>query len=124
GGRIWIGVEKQADEIVVAVRDSGAGIPREMLSKVFDLFTQIDHSLDRSHGGLGVGLTLVRRLVELHGGSVQAFSEGPGQGSEFVVRLPLLAADISEAAGAGSAEPQSSMTARRILAVDDNKDSV
>ena len=71
------------------VRDTGAGIPREMLSKVFDLFTQVDRSLDRSEGGLGIGLTLVRRLVELHGGRVAAFSEGPGRGSEFVVRLPL-----------------------------------
>ena len=87
GGRIWLTVEKEDDEVVLRVRDTGAGIPREMLSKVFDLFTQMDHSLDRSQGGLGVGLTLVRRLVECMEATVHAFSDGPGRGSEFVVRL-------------------------------------
>ncbi len=87
GGRIWLTVEKEDGQIALRVRDTGAGIPKEMLSKVFDLFTQMDNSLDRAQGGLGVGLTLVRRLVEMHGGTVHAFSDGPGRGSEFVVRL-------------------------------------
>src|SRR5207237_1270967 len=76
------------DEVVFAVRDSGIGIPPEMLAHIFDLFTQVDRSLDRSQGGLGIGLTLVRRLVELHGGTVRATSAGLQQGSEFTVRLP------------------------------------
>ena len=71
------------------MRDTGIGIPPEMLPRVFDLFTQVDRSLDRSQGGLGIGLTLVRRLVEMHGGTVTAASDGPGYGSEFVVRLPV-----------------------------------
>ena len=69
------------------------GIPAEMLGSVFELFTQVDRSLDRSQGGLGIGLTLVRQLVEMHAGRVEAHSDGPGRGSEFVVRLPLLNAD-------------------------------
>src|SRR5207248_2085596 len=91
GGRIWLTVAREEAEAVFRVRDTGMGIAPPMLASVFDLFTQVDRSLDRSQGGLGIGLTLVRRLVELHGGSVAAHSAGPGQGSEFVVRLPALA---------------------------------
>ena len=83
--------DREGDEAVFRVRDNGIGIPAEMLAQVFDLFTQVDRSLDRSQGGLGIGLTLVRRLVEMHGGTVQARSEGPGRGSEFILRLPALA---------------------------------
>src|SRR5262249_44635058 len=90
GGQIYLSVERDGNEGVFRVRDSGIGIPAEMLSRVFDLFTQVDRSLDRSQGGLGIGLTLVRRLVAMHQGTVQASSAGPGKGSEFVVRLPLL----------------------------------
>src|SRR5262249_37428841 len=90
GGRIGVTVERQGAQAVVRVRDTGIGIPTELLPHVFDLFTQGDRSLARSEGGLGIGLTLVKSLVELHGGRVEAFSEGPGQGSEFVVRLPIL----------------------------------
>jgi signal transduction histidine kinase/DNA-binding response OmpR family regulator len=90
GGRIWLSVRRDGADVEFRVRDTGAGIPRDMLTKVFDLFTQVDGTLDRSQGGLGIGLTLVRRLVEMHDGSVQAFSDGPGRGSEFVVRLPAL----------------------------------
>jgi signal transduction histidine kinase len=74
------------------VRDNGVGIPPEMLSQVFDMFTQVDRSLERSQSGLGIGLTLVKRLVEMHGGSIEAHSGGHGRGSEFVVRLPIVVA--------------------------------
>ena len=84
GGRIDLTVAREGGEAVFRVRDTGIGIAAEMLPRVFDLFTQVDRSLDRSQGGLGIGLTLVRRLVEMHGGTVQAFSDGPGRGSEFV----------------------------------------
>ncbi|WP_434113442.1 PAS domain S-box protein [Methylocaldum sp. GT1TLB] len=89
GGHVWLLAERQGPDAVVSIRDEGIGISAEMLPHVFDLFTQADRSIDRSQGGLGLGLSLVRHLVELHGGSVEARSEGPGLGSEFVVRLPL-----------------------------------
>jgi signal transduction histidine kinase len=88
GGRVDLTVAREGDEAVLRVRDNGVGIEAEMLGKVFELFTQVGHSLGRSQGGLGIGLTLVRQLVELHGGRVTVHSEGPGKGSEFVVRLP------------------------------------
>jgi PAS domain S-box-containing protein len=91
GGRIWLTAERLGDEAVVRVRDSGIGIPREKLLDIFEMFEQVDPSLDRSRGGLGIGLTLVKRLVELHGGRVEAHSDGLGQGTELVVCLPLLA---------------------------------
>ncbi len=90
GGQIRLAVARDGDRVAFRVRDSGVGIPREMLGRVFDLFAQVDQSLDRSQGGLGLGLTLVRSLVELHGGSVEARSDGPGRGSEFIVRLPVM----------------------------------
>ena len=83
--------------MVVSVRDTGIGIAPEMLPHIFDLFVQADRSLERAHGGLGIGLTLVRRLVELHDGSVTASSDGPGKGSEFVVRLPRAAVGDEDA---------------------------
>ena len=89
GGKISATGYGERGEVVLSVRDTGMGISHEMLPRVFDLFVQIDPSLARSEGGLGVGLTLVRTLVELHGGSIIAHSEGPGRGSEFVVRLPV-----------------------------------
>jgi PAS domain S-box-containing protein len=93
GGQIWLAVQHEGGDVVFCVRDRGIGIPREMLVRVFDLFTQAAHSPDRPPDGLGVGLALVRSLVELHGGSVQALSEGPGKGSEFILRLPALPGD-------------------------------
>jgi signal transduction histidine kinase/ActR/RegA family two-component response regulator len=90
GGQIRLGVAVVGSEVVFRVRDNGVGIPVEMLPQVFDLFAQVGHSLDRAQGGLGLGLTLVRSLTEMHGGSVEARSEGPGRGSEFLVRLPIL----------------------------------
>ena len=95
GGRISLTAEPVAHEVLVRVRDSGIGIPADQLAKIFDMFVQVDRSLERSRGGLGIGLTLVKRLVELHGGTVEAHSEGPGHGSEFVVRLPLVAMPTS-----------------------------
>ena len=90
GGQIRLAAAAEGAEVVFRVRDNGIGIPPEMLSRIFDLFAQVDHSLDHSQGGLGLGLTLVRSLVEMHGGSVQALSEGLSRGSEFIVRLPIL----------------------------------
>ena len=91
GGSIALSAEREGGNVVVKVTDSGIGIPRESLDRVFDMFTQLDQSLERSQGGLGIGLTLVKRLVEMHHGSVEAHSEGRGRGSEFVVRLPVMA---------------------------------
>jgi two-component system CheB/CheR fusion protein len=89
GGHVWLAVGRDGGDAVVRVRDDGAGIPKEMLESVFDLFVQSSRTLDRADGGLGVGLTLVRSLIALHGGTVTAVSEGHGKGSELVVRLPL-----------------------------------
>jgi signal transduction histidine kinase len=88
GGRISLTAVSEDDHVVFIVSDSGIGIPAEMLEKIFDMFTQVNQSLERSHGGLGIGLTLVKRLVALHGGTVIARSEGTGTGSEFIIRLP------------------------------------
>ena len=98
GGLIRLSVAREGDEVVLRVGDNGVGIEAEMLGCIFDLFTQIGRSLHRAQGGLGVGLMLVRQLVELHGGQVSVHSEGPGKGSEFVVRLPIQMASPSEAA--------------------------
>jgi two-component system CheB/CheR fusion protein len=127
---------------VIRVRDTGVGISREMLPRIFDLFAQADRSLDRSQGGLGLGLTLVRSLVLMHGGTVCARSEGPGKGSEFIVRLPLASSDGESLEGypgslpeelygsngpAGVAPPAAAFlpgpSGRRVLVVDDNVDA-
>jgi PAS domain S-box-containing protein len=126
GGRIWLTAAKEGGESVLRVRDTGMGIPAEMLPKVFDLFTQAERTLDRAEGGLGIGLMLVRRLTEMHHGAVQAFSAGPGEGSEFVVRLPLL--PDRPPAVAAAHEPDRGKPAKvslthRILVVDDHRDS-
>jgi PAS domain S-box-containing protein len=125
GGRIWLDVRREGDEAVICVRDTGVGISAEMLPRVFDLFTQVDPTLDRSQGGLGVGLTLVRSLVEMHGGIVRASSPGPGRGSEFVVRLPALPRDTPPESGQAAAPRPAHAPApsRRILIVDDNVDA-
>ena len=123
GGEIWLTVQREDGWAVVSVRDTGAGIPPEMLPSVFELFTQIDRHADRAQGGLGIGLTLVKSLVEMHGGTVQANSAGLGKGSEFVVRLPLVPdrhpADFSAAPEISS----SLLKPRRVLVVDDNRDA-
>ncbi|MEX0641984.1 MAG: HAMP domain-containing sensor histidine kinase [Pirellulales bacterium] len=89
GGQIWLSAERDGPEVVLRVRDSGIGMAPELLPRVFDLFTQGERGFDRSQGGLGIGLTMVRSLVEMHGGSVVGESDGPGQGSEFIVQLPV-----------------------------------
>jgi len=119
GGAVYVSVFTAGEEAVVRVRDSGVGIPPDMLPRVFDLFMQVSPSLARSEGGLGIGLTLVRTLVELHGGSVSAHSAGPGQGSEFVVRLPLAAPMEATA----PAPPSAPSPTRQMLIVEDNGDA-
>ncbi len=122
GGRISLRVERRGGEAVVAVADTGIGIPAEMLPRIFDMFTQLDRPLERSQGGMGIGLSLVRGLVETHNGRVEVRSDGPGKGSEFVVRLPL------QSAPAQGQRPDNDVRdarcdAFRILVVDDNEDS-
>ncbi len=121
GCHIFLAVEERGGEVWVSVKDTGVGIPPNMLSKIFDMFMQVDRSLDRSQGGLGIGLTLVQRLVEMHGGSVSAFSEGEGRGCEFTVRLPILA-QAKQPLQPAPKEP-AARTIRRFLVVDDNRDS-
>lgn len=124
GGRISLSAARQDGEVVVRVRDTGVGIPPDMLPKVFEMFTQVDRSLERSQGGLGIGLTLVKVLVELHGGSVEARSDGPGQGSEFVVRLPVEPTAVPVAGPPSeSGERAGPPGTCRILVADDNVDS-
>jgi PAS domain S-box-containing protein len=126
GGRIELTAEREGNEAVIRVRDNGIGIPAEMLPKVFEMFTQIDRTLNRSRGGLGIGLTLVKRLVEMHGGAVEAHSEGENEGSEFVVRLPLANPSISDQPASGPGVPVGTSAVepkQRILVVDDNLDA-
>jgi CheY-like chemotaxis protein len=121
GGSLWLTAEPIEGEVTIRVRDNGVGIPRDLLPHVFDLFVQADVSLERARGGLGVGLTIVRRLVEMHGGRVDAHSAGAGQGSEFIVHLPL-----SRTATAGMwPAPAASRptTPLKVLVIEDNKDS-
>lgn len=125
GGQIRLTVERREAEARIVVRDNGMGIRPEMLPKIFDLFTQVDSSLERAQGGLGIGLALVRNLVEMHGGRVEVKSDGPGRGSEFAVWLPLLPTSSQDTAAAKSAavEATAQPAARRILVVDDNRDT-
>jgi len=126
GGRITVTGQEDGDHVVLRVRDTGIGIDAEMLPRIFDLFTQERQALDRSQGGLGLGLAIVRSLVNLHDGSVSAASEGQGRGTEFTVRLPR-AARSSAGDGAGRRRTASGAEARgearRILIVDDNEDA-
>jgi PAS domain S-box-containing protein len=122
--RIWLSVEPREDEVLIRVRDEGVGMTEDELSRVFNLFEQADTSIARTRGGLGIGLTLVKRIVELHGGGVSATSRGLSQGSEFVVRLPL-SERVAAPAGGGaySGRESARQTGRRILVVDDNVDA-
>ncbi|HYF48283.1 MAG TPA: PAS domain S-box protein [Planctomycetota bacterium] len=123
GGRIRVAARIENDEAVLRVADNGMGIAPEMLARIFDPFTQADRSLDRSQGGLGIGLTLVRSLVELHGGRVLAYSAGLGKGSEFVVRLPLTRKELPPAGRAGEEPKTVPSESHRVLVVEDNADS-
>ncbi|HVT27553.1 MAG TPA: ATP-binding protein, partial [Lacipirellulaceae bacterium] len=122
GGTISISITRQCDEAVVFVKDTGIGIASDKLESIFEMFEQVDKTLERTHGGLGIGLTLVKRLVELHAGQISARSEGPGRGSEFVVRLPLLADRRKTSLGASTVDNNGTKP-QRILVVDDNEDA-
>jgi signal transduction histidine kinase/DNA-binding response OmpR family regulator len=123
GGRVTLTAERDGGDMVFRVRDTGMGIPAEMLTSIFDLFTQVERALDRAQGGLGIGLTLVRRLVEMHGGSVRASSEGADKGSEFVVRLPVGGPAAANGSVPHQGRPPSALaSSHRILLVDDNVD--
>jgi CheY-like chemotaxis protein len=119
GGQVAVYVDRVDAEAVIRVRDTGIGLPADKLESVFEPFTQMEPTRERSEGGLGIGLTLARRLVELHGGRLSASSEGPGLGSEFTVRLPM----ASNAATPDPEAPAASQTPRRVLVADDNVDA-
>jgi signal transduction histidine kinase/CheY-like chemotaxis protein len=126
-GVVSVFVGREGDDAVLRVADHGVGIPAEALPTIFDLFVQAHHTIDRSRGGLGIGLTLVRRLAELHGGGVDATSGGEGKGATFTVRLPTIATPKAESAastadGNGHA-PKRTFESRRVMLVDDNHDS-
>jgi two-component system, sensor histidine kinase len=123
GGHVTLSLECANGCASLRVCDSGLGISSEALPHVFDLFAQGPTSIDRSRGGLGIGLTVVRKLAEMHGGSVTASSAGPGQGSEFVVKLPLLLEETAGLVSAGSTLPPVCGRSRRILVIDDNEDA-
>jgi signal transduction histidine kinase/ActR/RegA family two-component response regulator len=122
GGRIEVGVDGESAEARVRVTDSGVGIAPEMLERVFDMFTQVEGSLYRAQGGLGLGLSLVRSLTEMHGGRVEAHSDGPGRGSVFTVHLPRTDV-LAVPARASDAPGQSGRDLRRVLVIDDNVDA-
>jgi CheY-like chemotaxis protein len=122
GGAIRFTATRTGEQAVVHVQDNGGGIPGDVLPHIFDLFTQANRSLARSEGGLGIGLTVVRNLLEKHGGSVEARSAGAGKGSEFIVRLPVMTERPQEATRP-QVEPAPATGACRILLVDDNADS-
>jgi CheY-like chemotaxis protein/two-component sensor histidine kinase len=126
GGRIDVSANRDNDAAVLRIRDNGIGIDPKMLPRIFELFVQVDQATTRSQGGLGIGLTLVKNLVEMHNGTVEAHSEGDGKGSEFVVRLPLVAKQRVATSGgeSGRQTPETpSPSGFRLLVVDDNRDA-
>src|SRR5207248_9520596 len=120
-GRIDITLAHEEDSATLRVRDSGIGIPKESLGRIWEPFVQGDTSLERRRSGLGLGLTLVRTLIDLHGGTISGSSEGIGKGSEFVIKLPL--AETSPAVQPTPKSPPAALKGRRILIVDDNHDA-
>jgi CheY-like chemotaxis protein len=142
GGEIWLRAERREGDVAVTVKDNGTGIPPDKLDSIFEMFTQVDRTLERSQGGLGIGLTLVKRLVQMHGGTISVRSDGEGRGSEFEVRLPTILQPQTTEAEPAKVEPVQAESApppasqappaaasaksakrRRILVVDDNKDA-
>jgi signal transduction histidine kinase len=124
GGTISLSAKRDSGEVLISVKDNGAGIPAEVMPRVFQMFAQFDGHIDRSQGGLGIGLQLVKSLVEMHGGTIEASSAGAGQGSEFVVRLPLLLSSTVNAVDPPVAIETAANGRLRVLIVDDNRDNV
>jgi signal transduction histidine kinase len=125
GGRIDLRCTQQGADVEIRIRDNGIGIPADLLPRIFDLFTQLDRRSDHALSGLGIGLALVRRMVEMHGGSIIASSDGAGTGSEFVIRLPLLAEEAVRPEAEGQAQNGDAPSVpRRILVADDNADAL
>ncbi len=124
GGQIWLSAQRDGNEVVISVRDNGMGISADMLPRVFDMFAQVDPSLKRAHSGLGIGLTLSKNLVQMHGGQIEARSKGPGQGSEFIVRLPLGAIPPRAPSQLPVSPDKKTLPVRRILVVDDTHAAV
>jgi PAS domain S-box-containing protein len=123
GGRIWLSAERSEREVVLSVRDAGIGIAAGALPTIFDMFTQVEESLEKSRGGLGIGLTLAKQLIELHGGAIEARSEGPGKGAEFKVRLPAVPVLTSLATPSDDELMHAIPVRFRILVADDNLDA-
>jgi CheY-like chemotaxis protein len=124
GGRIVLSVTREDSYAAISVRDFGLGIQPELVSKIFDLFSQVHQKPETPHGGLGIGLALVRRLVEMHGGVVTANSEGIGKGTELVVRLPVIGVQSTVALPTNDSKRPPHVSPRRILVADDNSDAV
>jgi signal transduction histidine kinase len=123
GGRIWLSAERQDDQLFIRVRDTGVGIPPQYISRIFELFVQEGRAPDQFQAGLGIGLSLARNLVELHGGAIRAESLGPGQGSEFEIRLPIVVGKPPATVARTKHQITQPKTPLRILVVDDNVDS-
>ena len=123
GGKVSLIAELDGGDVLIKVKDTGIGIPTYMLTRIFDMFTQVDTSIERAQGGLGIGLTIVKRLVEMHGGTIVAHSAGHGMGSEFVVRLPAAVSATDEAQSEGEATTAVRAVQHRILVVDDNREA-
>lgn len=123
GGQIWLTSRQENDEAVISVRDTGIGIPADKLARVFDMFAQIQHVARRTAGGLGIGLTLVKRLTEMHGGRVEARSRGTGQGSEFLIWLPIAKTIPTAGKTVPATNRQATLAGHRIMVIDDNRDA-
>ena len=123
GGHIWLTTATEQSEVVVTVRDTGIGIPADSLAAIFDMFTQVDQSLERSQGGLGIGLTLVKQLVEMHGGKVEVRSKGQDKGAEFIARLPIVSVTLAPEPTTNLDQPRPGLPPCRILVADDNRDA-
>jgi CheY-like chemotaxis protein len=123
GGHIELTALPQGSKVVVSVKDAGIGIAADQLPHIFEMFSQVDGSLERSQGGLGIGLTLVKRLVEMHGGRIEARSAGLGQGAEFLVHLPVVQEALVQEALNGKDKSPARQSSLRVLIVDDNRDN-